>query len=141
MPTGGAQVASISRERKVDGGTKQANHCEHRCATCQRRCQEIKGPERPARWQREGRVGEVLVTSGEALATVALGAGWLAAGRPAPGRHGRAAGILSVQAVGLVKSSPVWSPCSPSYPRKLSPGASVSPFFWQADCPRRSDLS
>lgn len=89
MPTGGAQVASISRERKVDGGTKQANHYEHRCATCQRCCQEIKGPERPARWQREGRVGEVLVRSGEALATGAGDwrwglAGWLA-GRQAAG--------------------------------------------------------
>lgn len=45
-PTGGSHGASLSRERKVDGGTKPANHCEHRCATYQRACQEIKGPER-----------------------------------------------------------------------------------------------
>lgn len=45
-PTGGSHVASLSRERKVDGGTKQAEHCEHRCAAYQRACQDIKGPER-----------------------------------------------------------------------------------------------
>lgn len=65
LPTGGAQVASISRERKVDAGTKQANHCEHRCATCQHPCQEIKGPESPCCWQREEREGEVLGRSRE----------------------------------------------------------------------------
>lgn len=44
-PTGGSHMASVSREREVEGGTKPASHCAHRCTPYQRPCPEIKGPE------------------------------------------------------------------------------------------------
>lgn len=42
---GGSHAVSVLVERKLDGGTKQADQCEHRCATYQCPCWEIKVPE------------------------------------------------------------------------------------------------
>ena len=42
---GGSHAVSVSVERKLVGGTKQADQCEHRCAMYQCPCWEMKVPE------------------------------------------------------------------------------------------------